>query len=288
MTKNHLTDQASRRQFLCLGGAAALACAASTASAADEPEAAAKKPSGKSLKLGVTSYTFRAFDLAKTLAMTKRAGLKYISLKSMHLPLNAKPEELAAIAGKVAAAGLTLTGGGVITMNKESDVSQAFEYGKAAGLGTLVISPAHTLLPVIEQHVKKYDILVAIHNHGPGDRRFPTPQSVYEMVKPLDQRVGLCIDIGHTVRAGADVVEAVNKYHDRIYDMHFKDVNVAAASGHCVPFGRGVIDIPGMLGALVSVDYQRTACYEYEAEEKDPLPGLCECVGYTKGVLATL
>jgi inosose dehydratase len=278
----------SRRQFLQLGGAAALACAASTASAEDDRTTGAKKPTGKSLKLGVASYTFRNFDLDKTLAMTKRAGLKYISLKSMHLPLQAKPKELAAIAAKVAEAGLTLYGGGVINMAKESEVTQAFDYGKAAGLRLLIVSPAPALLSTIDKHVKEYDISVAIHNHGPGDRRFPTPQSVYEKVNGLDHRVGLCIDIGHTLRAGADVVEAINKYHDRLFDMHFKDVTAAAANGNCVAFGRGVIDVPAMLRALIGVGYEGMASYEYEAEETDPLPGLCECVGYTKGVLATL
>ena len=144
------------------------------------------------------------------------------------------------------------------------------------------------MLPAIEQQVKKYDIAVAIHNHGPGDRRFPTPQSVYEKIGALDRRVGLCVDIGHTARSGVDLVETVNKYHDRILEMHVKDETEAAASGKCVPLGRGVIDIPGMIRALVNFGYQGMLSYEYEAEEKDPLPGLCECVGYTKGVLATL
>ncbi len=278
----------SRRQFLQLGGAAAMACAASKASSAEEPLSPAKKSVGKTLALGVASYTFRAFDLDKTLTLTKRAGLKNICLKSMHLPLNSKPEELAALAAKVANAGMTLYGAGVIDMSKEAQVTQAFEYGKAAGLRVLVVSPAAAMLPLIEQHVKNYDISVAIHNHGPGDRRFPTPQSVYEKIAPLDHRIGLCIDIGHTVRAGVDLVNAVHKCHDRLLDVHLKDVTEATAKGRCIQLGRGVIDIPGLIRALVDIGYQGIASYEYEVDEKDPLPGLCECVGYTKGVLATL
>jgi len=292
----NLVSAPSRRQFLQLGGAAALACAAATVTSAEEPQSAAEKPAekpakksaGKTLNLGIASYTFRAFDLDKTLAFTKRAGLKNVCLKSVHLPLSATPEELAAVAAKVAAAGLTLYGGGVIEMSKEAQITQAFEYGKAAGLRVLVISPDPAMLPLIEQQVKKYDISVAIHNHGPDSRRFPTPQSAYEKIASLDRRVGLCIDIGHTVRAGVDLVAAVNKCRDRLLDMHVKDVTEATAKGQCVQLGRGVIDIPGLLRALVDVGYKGMASYEYEADEKDPLPGLCECVGYTKGVLATL
>ena len=115
---------------------------------------------------------------------------------------------------------------------------------------------------------------MAIHNHGPGDRRFPTPQSVYEKRPSLDRRVGLCIDIGHTVRAGVYLVEAVNKCHDRILDMHIKDVTAATAKGQCIQLGRALIHIPASIRALVNVGYQGIASYEYEAEEKDPLPGL--------------
>ncbi len=278
----------SRRQFLQLGGAAALACAASSASRAAEPQSAPKKPAGKTLNLSLASYTFRSFDLDKTLAQGKRAGLKNICLKSMHMPLNSKPEEIAAIVAKVAAAGMSLYGAGLVDMTKEAQITPAFEYAKTAGLRIMVIGPEAALLPVIEQHVKKYDIAVAIHNHGPTDRRFPTPQSVYEKIGSLDRRVGLCVDIGHTARSGVDLVETVNKYHDRILEMHVKDETEPTASGKCVPLGRGVIDIPGMIRALVTFGYQGMFSYEYEAEEKDPLPGLCECVGYTKGVLATL
>jgi inosose dehydratase len=277
----------SRRQFLRLGGAAALACSAPTAKSEDAASAASRR-AGKSLNLSVASYTFRKFNLDTTIEMTKRAGIKNICLKSFHMPLAAKPEDLAATAAKVATAGLTLYGAGVIEMAKEAQVLQAFQYGKAAGLRLLVISPDPKMLPLVESQVKKHGISVAIHNHGPGDRRFPTPRSAYEAIASLDRRVGLCIDIGHTVRAGADLIDSINRYHDRLLEMHIKDVTKAAAKGQCVQLGRGVIDIVGMIRALLRVGYQGTFSFEWEAEETDPLPGLCECVGYTKGVLASL
>jgi D-mannonate dehydratase len=287
MKLGHENLATSRRQFLQLGGAAALAAAASPVTA-QSPAPKAANSAGKSLNLSVASYTFRSFSLDKAIEMTKRVGIKNICLKSMHMPLDAKPDVLAATAAKIAAAGLTLYGAGVIDMVKEAQVHQAFEYGKAAGLRLLVISPAHEMLPLIESQLKKFDISVAIHNHGPGDRRFPTPKSAYDAVATLDRRVGLCIDIGHTVRIGANLIDSVNRYHDRLLEMHIKDVTEATAKGKCIQLGRGVIDMVGLIRALLNVGYQGTFSYEWESEEKDPLPGLCECVGYTKGVLATL
>lgn len=198
-------------------------------------------------QLGLASYTLRNFDLDHALAMTRRVGLDRICLKSMHLPLGAKPDEITAAVEKVKRAGLTLYGGGVISMKNEREIAQAFEYAQAAGMQTITAAPVPEVLPILEQHVKKHEIRVAIHNHGPGDPYFPTPQSVYDAVKSLDPKIGLCIDIGHTVRVGADLLDSVRRCGDRLFDLHIKDVTAANAQGLGTPVGRGVIDFPGLV-----------------------------------------
>jgi len=281
--------EATRRDFLqwTAAAAASLACTAggSQAVAADAP--ATPKPAHPCpLKLGIASYSFRKFSLEKALAMTKRAGLKYVCLKSFHLPLTATPAEIAAAAKSVADAGLVLYGGGVINMHRTSDVEQGFAYAKAAGMKVIVAMPTAEMLPAVEEKIRQYDIRVAIHNHGPGDKNFPTPQSVYEKIKDLDRRLGLCIDVGHTIRVGADPVRSIEAYADRLLDLHMKDVTEASPKGHEIQVGRGVIDIPALLRALVKIKYDGVVSFEYEPEDNDPLPGLCESVGYTRGVLA--
>ena len=52
--------------------------------------------------------------------------------------------------------------------------------------------------------------------------------------------------------------------------------------------GRGVIDIPKFVRALIKINYQGTAAFEYEKDGPDPLPGLAESVGYLRGILATI
>jgi len=289
-TKNH---RSSRRWFLQWTGAAAAtvslsgngfgpALAAPTSAPADKPMG------GKAIKLSLASYTTRKLNLDQTLAIMKRVDLKYLCLKSVHLPLDAKPAEIAAIATKVRQAGLVLYGGGVITMHKKTQVAQAFDYAKAAALELVVAAPTADMLPLIEAKVKEYNIAVAIHNHGPGDKHFPTPASVYDGVKDLDPRVGLCIDIGHTVRSGADLITSTQKFADRLLDLHMKDVVAAAPNSKDVPVGRGVIDIPRFLRTLVQVKYAGRVSFEYEPDPDDPLPGLAESVGFTRGVLATM
>jgi sugar phosphate isomerase/epimerase len=248
-----------------------------------------RKPAAKrTFELGLASYTLRKFPLDKTLAMTRRVGLKYICLKSFHLPLEAKPEEIASAAAKVKAAGIVLYGCGVVSMNKPADVEQAFDYAKAAGMKTIVAAPKPDLLPLVEKKVREHGIQVAIHNHGPGDKTYPTPQSIYEKVCELDKRIGICIDIGHTLRIGADPVESTRKYADRILDIHMKDVSAASPQGQTVEVGRGVIDIPAFLRALRDIKYCGIVSFEHEKDENDPLAGLAESVGYVRGVLAVV
>ena len=220
-------DRSTRRRFLGWAGAGAASLAAGLAHAAETPAvapAAAGKPVAHRFALGVVSYTFKDFPLEKALAMTNRVGLKHICLKSMHLPLDSTPEAIARVVQQVKAAGLDLYGGGVINMHTPAEVNQAFDYAKAAGMGLIVAMPTAELLPLLDEKVRAYDIRVAIHNHGPGDKNFPTPESAYRKIEKLDPRVGLCMDIGHTVRIGADPVRAAKRFADRLLDVHLKDV----------------------------------------------------------------
>jgi inosose dehydratase len=247
-----------------------------------------KTSSVQPFHLAIASYTFRKFSLDKTLAMTARLGVKRICLKDFHLPLGSTPEQIAAAAAKVKAAGIELYGCGVVTMHKPADVERAFEYAKTAGMQVIVAMPSVDVLPRIDEKVKQYDIRLAIHNHGPGDKFFPLPETAYEKIKRLDRRIGLCIDIGHTVRAGGDPSRAAEQFADRLFDVHIKDVSAATAKGHTVEIGRGVIDIPRFLRTMKKIGYRGNLAFEYEKDADDPLPGLAESVGYVRGVLAAI
>ncbi len=281
------TEQ-SRRQFLQVMGVGA-ACLVGTDRCPAQVGSAAKERKGKpKFELGLASYTLRQFKLEETLAMTKRVGLKNICFKSMHLPLDSTPAQIRATVQKVKDAGLNLYGGGVISMKKEDQINQAFDYAKAAGMKVTIAAPSPEMLPIIEKKVKQYDIKVAIHNHGPGDDLFPTPAVALRHIRNLDKRIGMCHDIGHTKRYGSDPIAETKLCGDRLHDVHIKDVSAANKNGHGVEIGRGVIDIPKFLRTLIKMDYDGIVSFEYEKDAKDPLAGLAESVGYVKGVLAAI
>jgi inosose dehydratase len=239
------------------------------------------------LKVGVASYSLRNFTLDQAIAMTRELGVKYITLKDSHLPLKSTPDECREGAKKVKEAGLTLMSCGVVPMkNDETNIRAAFEYAKNAGMPTIVCSPEPDALDAVEKVAKEYNIRIAIHNHGPGDKHFPSPMDVWNKVKDRDPLMGLCIDVGHTVRIGVDPIECIEKCASRLHDMHIKDVTAAKPKGTTTAMGRGVIDLVAVAKALLGMKYAYHVALEYESDEKNPLPPMAESFAYFRGILA--
>jgi sugar phosphate isomerase/epimerase len=247
-----------------------------------------RKTTAPRFHLGLASYTFREFTLDRAIEMTKRLPLEKITLKSMHLPLESPEAAIIAAASKVRSAGLDLYGCGVVYMTNEAEVEQAFRYAQTAGMRMIIGVPGQELLGLVDRKIKEFDISLAIHNHGPEDTLYPTPGSAYERIQSLDKRLGLCLDIGHTMRTGIDPSAAVEKFSDRLLDVHIKDVTAATKDGQTVEMGRGIIDIPKFIRTLIKVNYAGTLAFEFEKDGQDPLPGLAESVGYLRGVMAAI
>jgi sugar phosphate isomerase/epimerase len=286
-----------RRTFLKFAalGAAGVALSKSDAGAAETQMRAGLTPSrGRAddigLKLGVASYSLRNFSRAQAIEMTKALGTRYINLKSVHLPYEASPAEIAAARQEVEAAGLVIVGGGMITFETDTDdgVRRYFDYAKASGMPVIVATCKPAMLPRIEKFVKQYNIKLAIHNHGPGDENFPSPYDALKAVKGMDPRMGLCIDMGHTVRTGTDVARAVADAGPRLFDMHAKDLrDLSAVESQCI-VGEGKMPIPEIFRQLETMRYAGYVNLEYEIEPDNPLPGMKQSFAYMRGVLAGL
>lgn len=173
-------------------------------------------------------------------------------------------------------------------MKTKEAVDQAFAYAQKVGVPLIVGVPNYDLLDYTEQKVKATNIRIAIHNHGPEDALYPGPADVYGRIKNRDKRMGLCLDIGHATRAGADVAKAVVLYQDRLYDMHIKDVTAASKDGKAIEAGRGVIDFASLIKALEKIAYKGVCSIEYEKDMASPLAGMAESIGYFRGVNAAL
>ena len=269
--------------FLGSIGHAAVAATAGAAATAPRPER---------LRLGVASYSLRNLSLDDAIASVKTLRVANIALFKNHCAWEtASVEECRAVGAKLKAAGLALTGSGVVNLpNDEAKCRKAFENVKAAGMTTMVCKPELAALPLVEKLVREFDQKLAIHNHGPEDKIYPTPEVAWNAIKSLDARIGLCIDVGHTARFGDDVVTSIKKYAARLHDVHMKDSMAIPGAMKDVPIevGAGRLDIRGMLRALIDVNYQGVVAFEYEKTAGNPVTGLAESVGYVRGLLAGL
>jgi len=255
--------------------------------------AQAPSPSGDKqfhgLRVGAASYSLRSFGLTEALQDVKRLGVRYVSLKEVHLPLSSTPEQRKQARQQAEDLGLTITSCGVIYLkNDETQMRQAFDYVRDLGAPVAVVGVGRDELPLLDKVIRDYRLKAAIHNHGPKDPRFPSPLEVYEAVKGLDQRIGVCMDIGHTFRMHEDLVADVKKTHDRLYSMHFKDLDSDRVDAKGVPVGTGALPIIPLLRELVHSGYDQEVQLEYEVEPKDPLPGMAESFGFTRGALQTI
>lgn len=239
------------------------------------------------LAVGVAGYTFAKFDLDQSITMMKKIGVYNLSLKDIHLPLNSSDEKIRTAMAKFKDAGINVYTVGVIYMKTKEVVDQAFQYAKKVGVNMIVGVPSYDLIDHAEEQVKTYDIKLAIHNHGPEDALYPAPKDVYDRIKNRDARMGMCIDIGHALRAGSAPEKVIREFKDRLFDLHIKDVSIAAKEGKAIEIGRGVIDFPAVVTSLRKIKYQGICSIEFEKDMTDPLVGIAESIGYFKGVLAT-
>jgi len=274
-----MNPQISRRNVLF--GAGALGLAPLPAPSANS--------GGDSLKLAVATYSLREFRRDLAIKMMKELNVRYANVKEYHLPYNDSPKELAEGRKKFQDAGLEIVAGGVISLAKDddADIRRYFDYAKACGMPVMTIAPTAQTMPRIEKFVKEYGIKVAIHNHGPEDKHFPTPQSALRVVKDMDPRCGLCIDAGHTARAGVDLVESIREAGPRLFDMHIKDLRRGTKDDGC-PVGEGVVPVVAMFQQLRKMNYNGTISLEYEIEGDKPFTGMKASFAYMRGVLAGL
>lgn len=276
----HLT----RRHLM--GGAAAAFASLGTSRAASKAEDEA------GFKLGVASYSLRKLSRADAIKALEALKVTYVSIKNdIHAPLvKGTPADWAQARKDFESAGLTITGVGTVSFQKddEGEMRRNFDFAKALGAPLIVMAPTAVTVPKIEKLVKEYNIKAAIHNHGPEDKHFPAPSDVLKAVKGMDPRMGLCVDLGHTTRTGTNPLDALKQAGNRLHDIHIKDLADLMKKDSQVPVGDGVMPIPAIFRHLMKTGYNGGVMLEYEIDADNPLPGMQKSMAYMRGVLAGL
>lgn len=281
----------SRRQFIKLAGTGMLAAGATSIylpsgerpkKSFDPPEPAFR------FGIGIAGYTFYQVPMETAIGIMKRVEVTNLSMKDIYMPLNSDQKSIASVMNDFKSAGINVYTVGVIYMKTTQEADQAFEYARMAGVKMIVGAPDYQILPYVEQKVKQYDFRLAIHNHGPDNPLYPNATDIWDHIKDMDPRMGICLDIGHTIRDGHDPGIDAERYQSRLFDIHIKDVDKASKEGKTVEMGRGIINIPGFVDVLRRIGYKGMCSLEFEKDMNDPLAGIAESIGYLRGVMAGL
>lgn len=280
-----------RRGFLKAGAAGAALLAVPEVALGHMAEAAPSDSGMKKVRanadkfhLGMAGYTFVNFDLDTTLRIMQRLDVHWLCIKDFHLPLDSTDEQIRAFHAKLAEKDVTGYAVGPIYMKSEAEVDRAFAYTQRVGVKLVVSVPNYELLPYVEKKVQEYDFRTAIHLHGPDMKLYPDATDIWNNVKNLDPRIGMCLDIGHDMRFGADPIRDLKRYASRVFDIHLKDVTGNTREGRAIELGRGKIDFPRFVKMLRKVGYAGSCSLEYEKDMKDPFLGIAESVGYFRSV----
>jgi sugar phosphate isomerase/epimerase len=278
----------SRRNFLRAGAMAGAAMSTPirlSGAALRMPAAGEPSP----IKLGLASYTFRNFSRAQMIGFVKQLDLSGLNAKDVKDHLPADPTQESQAIADYTAAYIKLHAAGAIYFLKDEDddIRAKFEYCKRAGVTVIVAGdPTPASLPRVEKFVKAYDIRIAIHNHGPEDKLWQSPLDILKLIKNMDPRIGCCIDVGHTARAGTDVVEAIHAVGPRLFNLHMKDLADLKVKESQVAVGEGKMPVRAIFEALIANKYAGFVDLEYEIHADDPMPGVTSSFAYMRGVLA--
>ncbi|MGV8096625.1 MAG: sugar phosphate isomerase/epimerase family protein [Mangrovibacterium sp.] len=253
---------------------------------------AQKKAEKQGWRLGMQSYSFHKFTLTEALDKTQELGLKYIEVFPGHKlggkwgdqvfgpQLDAKTRkelrELAALKG------IKIVSTGVVVTNSPDEWEPLFQFAKDMDMEYISCEPALADWDLVENLVKQYGIKVAIHNH-PQPSTYWTPDNLLKAISGRSKLIGSCADVGHWRREGLNQIDCLKKLDGRIISLHFKDI-AAKKEGekeqHDVIWGKGILDVKGMLQELKRQNFKGVFAIEYEYNWDNSVPDIKENIAY--------
>jgi len=170
---------------------------------------------------------------------------------------------------------------------RDSMTDDDIEYGfkMAEGLGARAITTSTTLTmarriaPIADQH----KLMVGYHGHdATNDPNQTATLESYDTLMAYGKYNGINLDIGHFTAANYDAVDFIRKHHDKITNLHVKDMK--RDHGNYTLFGQGDVPMKAVLQLLKKERYGFPANIEWEPSL--PVPPDSTLVGEIKKALA--
>ena len=243
-------------------------------------------------RLGMQSYTFHKFTLVEALDKTQQIGLKYIEVYPGHklggkwgdqvfgAQLDKKTQT--EIKSYATSKGIKIVAMGVVVTEKSGEWEPIFRFAKDMEMEYISCEPAIADWDLVEKLVKQYGIKISVHNH-PQPSTYWKPENLLKEISNRSKLIGSSADVGHWRREGLNQIECLKKLDGRIISLHFKDIAPKVEGEkeqHDVIWGKGILDVKGMLQELKRQNFKGVFAIEYEFNWDNSVPDIKECVNY--------
>jgi len=234
-------------------------------------------------ELGAQSYCFRHFkENRQVLELLQECGLQRIELCGVHVDFSAESTFDEVIA-TYREGGVEIVSIGVQRFQGDAArEAKYFEFARRAGCRVISadfdIAAAPRAFTVAEELAEKYDVRLAIHNHG-GRHWLGNAQTLRSVFQNTGERIGLCLDTAWALDAREDPIAMIEEFGARLYGVHIKDfVFDRAREPEDVVVGSGNLDLEQLTSTLRAVNFEGYAVLEYEGDAENPVPALQKCV----------
>ena len=289
-------DSMNRRHFL--GAAAAALVAARAASAA----AKAKDDFG-GVRVGCITYSYRGeVETAEdTLKALLTAGLGEVELMDGPIRLftglpndpNAMltDDQRETILAKCAELRKLYNDAGVnIHIPKlpfgqtDEAIDFNFQIAKALGSEAITLERSEEMAKRLAPFAEKHDIMVGFHNHT---NNYPILDR-HDPILDVSPKIGFNFDVGHYFAGskGKSPIPVLEKYHDRITNLHLKDRTV---DGGNLPWGQGKTPLKEVLQLLKREKWAIPADIEVEykiPEGSNAVAEVARCAQFCREALS--
>jgi sugar phosphate isomerase/epimerase len=171
-----------------------------------------------------------------------------------------------------------------VNTTKDDEIEYAFQLAKALGVKAITTSTQVSMAKRVAPFADRHQLTVGFHGHDQTDRPDEvSTEETFKTVMAASKYLGANLDIGHYTSANGDPVAFIEKYHDRITNLHLKDRK--KDHGGNVPWGQGDTPIKPVLQLLRDKKYDIPANIEFEYGG-DPVAEVGKCLEYCRQALA--
>jgi len=234
-------------------------------------------------QLGIQSWCFRGFEKnEEVIECLKKCGVSKTELSQKHVDFTDE-SCFENVISTYKDAGVDIVSIGVQRFANDAEKEENFfKFVQMAGAKFMAADFDLRSTPdcyrTAEQLAEKYDVRLAIHNHG-GRHWLGTDAMLQYVFDQTNERIGLCLDTAWAIDSRLDPVKTVKQFGDRLYGLHIKDfVYKPDRTPEDVVVGTGNLDLPGLLKAIDEVSFDGYVVLEYEGDVDNPVPALRQCV----------